>query len=194
MDGNDKRLVRRASSLPVEASDRGPDAPSPLPPEGEGGRIPIAPDDPRAHELLAQSLREMGSGLYLFGSTARVLPQLSTMACIAYMAGVVEDAGNLGDPLERLLVEQLLLAASHRRRLLVRAEGAGAAEASSLLVASAARMFAEYRKSLLALRTLRQAPAAAAQVTLIANVEQQNVAGTAQQISMVHSGPEAPRK
>jgi hypothetical protein len=91
---------------------------------------------------------------------------------------MVEGAGEPRDPLERLLVEQLVLLHHAAGRLVVKAASANTPEASSLLHAAAARLFAEYRKGLLALKDYRSpAMAAGPQVTVVGNVQQQNVAG-----------------
>jgi hypothetical protein len=169
----------------AESLVRGPDSQPGISTPADEPREPMPADDPRTDELLAQSVRGMASGLYFYGAAARIFPQLKTTTCITYVQDMVEDCGDPRDPLERLLVEQLIQIHHAAGRLLVKAEHAGAAEASSLLIASAARMFSEYRKGLQTLRTLRQAPATPAQVTVYGNVGQQCVAGGPQQVSMV---------
>jgi hypothetical protein len=78
-------------------------------------------------------------------------------------------------------------------RLLVKAAQAGTAEAAALLHAAAARMFAEYRKWLLALRSLRREPAAApTQVTVLGNVGQQTVTSGSQHVVHVQHADERP--
>ncbi len=156
MNGNDGPLVRQENNPPMDGSNRGSAMPSPVPPGVEGARSQIPADDPRTDESLGQGVRDMAGGLYFYGSSARIFPQLNPSTCISYVAGMVEDSGDPGDPLVRLLVEQLIQLHHAGGRLLMRAEGAATAEARSLLVSAAARMFSEYRKSLLALRTIRQ--------------------------------------
>jgi hypothetical protein len=130
----------------------------------------------------------MGSGLYLYGSTGQVFPQLGTSACIAYVTAMVQDAGDPVDPLERLLAEQLVQLNHAAGRLLMKAAQAATAEASALLHAAAARMFAEYRKSFVALRSLRQPPTTPTQVTILGNVGQQNLATGPQHNTMTYRG------
>lgn len=157
--------------------------------EEPGEVVPV--DDPRVDEAMARNVRDMASGLYFYAGTARIFPQLKTSTCVEYVNGVVEDCGNPRDPLERYLIEQCIQMHHAAGRLLAKAEGAGSAEASSLLIAAAARMFSEYRKSFIALRSVRQAPAAPTKVTVIGNVGQQNLAGGTQQYSIVQHASEA---
>ncbi len=123
-----------------------PQAPAPTEPQQlAAGSM----DESQIAAGFAENIRIMTSGLYLYGSNGHVFPQLGTTSCITYVAGMVRDAGDPVDPLERLLVEQLVLLNHAAGRLLMKAAQSSTPEASSLLHASAARMFSEYRKSFL---------------------------------------------
>jgi hypothetical protein len=138
--------------------------------------------------VLAGNFRSMGSGLYLYAPTGPIFPQMSPLACVSYVTGMLKEAGDPVDPLERLLVEQLVQLHHAAGRLIVKAAGTRTAEASALLHSAAARMFNEFRKSLMALRTYRQPSAAPTQVTVLGDVAQQNITSGTQHNTMIQRG------
>ena len=176
---------------------RGTDLPVKTPQPADAGRAlasqppgnePAETSSPNAVVLdtvLAGNLKSMGGGLYLWGTLGATFPQLSPNACVEYVTEMVRDSGDQGSALQQLLVEQLLALHHAAGRLLVKAAHAGTAEASALLHAAAARMFAEYRKSLIVLKTSREPSAAPTQVTVLGNIAQQNVTSGTQHIAMI---------
>ena len=145
-------------------------------------------DESQIAAAFAENMRIMASGLYLYGSIGGVFPQLETSSCVSYVTGMVRDAGDPVDPLERLLVEQLVQLHHAAGRLLMKAAQAGTPEASALLHAAAARMLGEYRRSLVTLRSLRQPPLVPTQVTVMGNIGQQNLASGPQHNAMTQRG------
>jgi hypothetical protein len=190
MDASNSSPIDQTAAPLAEDATREAASPSGSPTALRPG-APIPPDHPLADEILARNLTETGSALYLYGSAARLFPQLTTGACISYVAGMVEDAGAPSGSLERLLVEQLVQMHHAAGRLLMKAEGAGTAEARSLLVAAAARMFAEYRKSLLALQSVQQASVARPQVAVDDDIARRSVVGESRQVALATCTPEA---
>jgi len=99
----------------------------------------------------------------------------------AYVEATLETAGNPKDPIERMMLEQLLIA--HHRIGDLQAEAACAKnpEVAALYQVAAARLMNEFRKTSLAVREYRT-PVTSPKVTL---VKQQNIAAGDQQIAYV---------
>jgi hypothetical protein len=103
-----------------------------------------------------------------------------------YVTDLLQEAGNPSDPVERMLVEQLVLA--HHKIGSLHAEAAGAkGTAAALCNAAAARLMAEFRKSALALKTyrtssavLQAAPAKPADLTMTTTANGSTEQGTAE--------------
>ena len=100
----------------------------------------------------------------------------------AYVEANLAEAGNPKDPIERMMVEQLVIA--HHRIGDLHAEAACAEnpEVAALYQATAARLMNEFRKTSLALREYRT-PVTSPKLTLVG---QQNVAAGNQQIAYVN--------
>jgi hypothetical protein len=125
-------------------------------------------------------------------STATVLAKCSSepvdnprkaAAFAIYRNKVIVQAGNPADPLERMLVEQIILAQQKIGDLHVRAAQAADAQAVGCYVTAAARLMAECRKSMLALKAYRT-PSSPPQMTF---VQQQNLASGDQQIALINN-------
>jgi len=108
----------------------------------------------------------------------------------AYVEANLEAAGNPKDPIERMMIEQLLIA--HHRIGELHAEAACAEnpEVATLYQVTAARLMNEFRKTSLALREYRT-PVTSPKVTL---VRQQNVASGNQQVAYVNGRDETEEK
>ena len=103
----------------------------------------------------------------------------------AYRDGIVAGAGQSTDPIETMLVEQLIWAHFRVADLQIQATIAGAADITNIYTTAAARLMAEFRRSAMALREYRS-PFVPRQVTV---VKQQNIAaGGDQQIAFVEGG------
>lgn len=97
----------------------------------------------------------------------------------AYHDNVLEAAGQPSDPIEVMLVEQLLWAHHRIGDLHTQAASAKTTEAARLFNAAAVRLMGEFRKTSLALREYRT-PVVPKQVTV---VKQQNLAAGDQQVA-----------
>jgi hypothetical protein len=154
--------------------------------EDEHVQETLSPDDPRVTKAFSENLRTMGAGIYLYAGSHRLFDQLTSASFVRYTQGIVQDAGDPSDPLERLLVEQLIQISHAASRLLVKASLVGSAEGSALLHATAARLFGEYRKGLLALREYRTSVASGGpQVRAVGTVEQPDVTTGSRDLSLV---------
>jgi len=77
----------------------------------------------------------------------------------AFLDRIFADAGSPSDPVEVMLLEQLVLAHLRAGQLQAQAGMAEGLEAVRLYNAAAARLLAEFRKTALALKSYREAPA-----------------------------------
>src|SRR5262245_31944783 len=108
-DQHDQVPVRRRDDLPAgpthpDQADR-PPAPAPA---GNASAEATPPAGAMLDAVLAGNFRTMGPGLYLYAPTGQIFRQMGPMACVSYVTGILEDAGDPVDPLERLLVEELI--------------------------------------------------------------------------------------
>jgi hypothetical protein len=81
----------------------------------------------------------------------------------AFLDKIFADAGSPADPVEKMLLEQLVLAHLRAAQLQAHAGMAEGLEAVRLYNAAAARLLAEFRKTALALKSYREVPARPAQ-------------------------------
>jgi hypothetical protein len=98
----------------------------------------------------------------------------------AYRDRFVQQAGNPSDPMERLALEQLLLAHLHIGQLHANATNAQSVEAARMYLGMACRMRSEFRRLLLALDEHRSPKRSTFTV-----VKQANLAAGDQQIALV---------
>ena len=98
-----------------------------------------------------------------------------------YRNKVLVEAGDSNDPLETMLIEQLMMAHQTIGSLYVRAADSNDPAAINVYTSGAARLMAESRKALMAIREYRT-PSGPQQLTI---VKQQNLAGGNQQVAFV---------
>jgi hypothetical protein len=110
--------------------------------------------------------------------------EFGSCAFKAYHDNVLEAAGQPTDPIEVMLVEQLLMAHHRIGDLHSLAASATKTDAAAIYNAAAVRLMGEFRKTSLALRDYRT-PKLPKQVTV---VKQQNVAAGDQQVALVEAG------
>jgi hypothetical protein len=103
-----------------------------------------------------KNLKGEMAACYLFGSLAPLVgQQIDNGAYRLYLAELLREAGNPSDPVERMLIEQLALAHHNAGRLLVKAASSQSLREASGYNASAARLMAEFRRSMLTLKKYR---------------------------------------
>lgn len=101
-------------------------------------------------------LRDMLSPIALYGSVSQSHGgQLSPDAYAKYLRDLVEDCGSPRDPIEKMIVEQLILAHANIGRLYLRSGTAGQHEESVAYAAAAGRLTGEFRRLSLALSEYR---------------------------------------
>lgn len=103
-----------------------------------------------------------------------------------FLDGLLRDAGNPTDPVERMLIEQLAMAHHRIGQLHAQAEQAQASEQAKVYLTAAARLTGEFRRLALAIRQYRQ-PMPRRSFTLI---KQQNLTPGGQQIAYLDQTPE----
>src|SRR4051794_39793336 len=178
-DAEEDAMDRRAAS---RVPGPNPDAESSDPALGsrETTTVPLSPahpndnegprsEPPRPSDLQARQLRETATSCYLYGASAGVFPAVEAAAYTAYLEQLLRDAGDPSDPIERMLVEQLVQAHHAVGRLYFRASNSETVDAAGVYLAAAARLMNEFRKTSLALRIYRT-PAVAPNVTVTQNI------------------------
>lgn len=129
------------------------------------------------HEFLknhayACNLQHKLAASYMYAAAVTVAgSQLPAESCVVYLDQILEEAGRPTDPVERMLVEQIVMAHHHIGRLHVRAATAESADQIKAYNAAAANLLAEFCRATLALKKYR-APAGSRKFTV---VKQQNV-------------------
>ncbi len=143
------------------------------------------------HEMvqgMSDAVRDKASATYLAASAERVLgSHILPQAYAPYMEKLLVDCGNPVDPIEQMLVEQIAMAHHNIGRLHVQAARAETIQQANAYNSSAARLLAEFRRTVSTLKSYREPPTTS-HVTL---VRQQNIAES-QQIAYVE-GPHAPK-
>jgi hypothetical protein len=118
---------------------------------------PPEPPERLADEYRAENLRTRGAAAYLHGTAAPILaPDFSVSCWKVYVDRFMREAGDPKDPIERLLVEQLLLAHDALGRLHVRAGSREGVEEVNVFLGAIARLLGEFRRTALALQAYRQ--------------------------------------
>jgi len=148
----------------------------------------IAPDNSAADRKNLEKLHanadvflELAAGTYLHRLVEKSFGnQFSPAALQAYRDRLLREAGDPIDPIEQLLIEQLLLAHHALGRLHMRASEATSPEAAKAYYGAASRLMGEVRRLALAIRTYRT-PVQAKNFTV---VRQQNI-GQSQQIAQI---------
>lgn len=106
----------------------------------------------------ATSLREMSGAAFLYGTMGEMFGSaIEGAGYKAYRDSLLADAGSPTDPIEIMLVEQLILTHNALGRLQCKAANATQLEAIEIFNAAAARLSAEFRRSSLALAEYRLA-------------------------------------
>ena len=134
---------------------------------------------------IAAGFRQKAASFYLHGSFAKALQNaVPAEAVEAYLSGVLRDAGDPRDPIECLLVEQLVLASHNVGQLYMRAAFATDPKEIEIFIGAAARLLGEFRRTALALKNYRE-PAAAPRVV----VGQQNLV-SGDQVAILAATPD----
>jgi hypothetical protein len=130
-------------------------------------KAPQAEDESETVRKQAYILREETAAIYLSGSNGPLFQgQIQPLAFNSYVHQLLHDAGDPKDPIERMLVEELVLAHHTIGRFHVLSADAQGATEACLYQAAAVRLLGEFRKTALALKSYRlpgAAPSAAAQ-------------------------------
>ena len=135
---------------------RGRNKTAPQPPAAK----PLAGLDPARHasaQRSAHAAEVLREGVFpALMATALNLDQVFDAAAYrVYLAGVMRDLGDPADPVERVLVEQLVLAHFRVAQLHAAAGNAAGLEATKLLNGAAARLCGEVRRTALGLKAYR---------------------------------------
>lgn len=117
------------------------------------------PPDMRTPQQKADHLRDDAAGVFLYGVYGGAGKLSGTPYDIptfrAYVEDFVRSAGAPGDPIERLLLEQLALAHHTVGALHFRAGSSKCVDETCACLGAAARLMAEFRRTTLALQSYR---------------------------------------
>jgi hypothetical protein len=126
--------------------------------EPAGGPVEAKPLDAFGlSEHFAGHLKESALALFLNGSLAGALPQVDLTAYKLYRDRFLADCGNPTDPVEIVLVEQVVMAHLITGHLQVRGANAKSIESAAVYLGAAARLTGELRRTALALQAFRMA-------------------------------------
>ncbi len=132
--------------------DPDPQAEQPAPDAGD------SPDEQQAarSKAMAKNLREVASGSYLYASCCHFFGgSVPADTYVRYMEELLQDCGATSDPLESMLVEQLVITHHAVGRLLGKSGLSDHCDEATNYAVAAARLAAEFRRSTLALRQYR---------------------------------------
>lgn len=130
---------------------------------------------------LAYNLKEKTGAAYLSASGGTTLgDNVPAQAFDFYMQGLLKEAGQPSDPIDRMMIEQIALAHHNIGRLYVLAAGAETLAQAVAYNGAAVRLLAEFRRTALSLKKYREPPAA----KHFTVVQQQNLAQN-QQVALI---------
>jgi hypothetical protein len=144
-----------AGASPGRPSSRRPRMPGP---EHRAGTQPPGLDDARhaAAQRAAQQADILdNAAIPAMMATALQIPQVAAAGFRVYLDRLLADAGDITDPVEIMLLEQLAMAHFRIGQLHGAAGQAQTLEGTKLLSAAAARLLGEFRRTALAIRAYR---------------------------------------
>ncbi|MCE9552873.1 MAG: hypothetical protein K8T91_05795 [Planctomycetes bacterium] len=154
---------------------------SPQPPPIPDGLTPEEEETFLQLHGYAFNLKEKTGAAYLSATGGASLgDNVPAQAFDFYMQGLLKEAGQPTDPIERMLVEQIALAHHNIGRLYLLAAGAETLVQAATYNAAAVRLVAEFRRTALSLKKYREPPAA----KHFTVVKQQNLAQN-QQVALI---------
>jgi hypothetical protein len=118
---------------------------------------PPPPAEPFTASQKARNVQDFSGAVFLFGAAGKLYsPAFDIQTFKAYLDSYIKDAGAPTDPVERMLLEQLVLAHFSIGRLHFRAGTRDGLEEVTACAVAAARLQAEFRRSALALQAYRE--------------------------------------
>jgi hypothetical protein len=132
-------------------------------PDGEPAQATAKPAAPEPTEVVSRSerfaaqLRETAVPLFLNASLGPALPQIDSRGYQIFRDRILADCGAPTDPIEVMVIEQLILAHLNTGLLHCRASNSRSIENAAVYLSAAARLMAEFRRSALGLQAYRAA-------------------------------------
>jgi hypothetical protein len=108
-----------------------------------------------ASDHYAAQLRETAGAVFLYTTMAGIFQQMDCYAFKSYRDRLVADCGDPADPIEVMMIEQVALAHMNIGRLWFKSAHAGSIEEARAYGGMATQLLAEFRRTSLALQTLR---------------------------------------
>jgi hypothetical protein len=130
------------------------------PPETTDGSAGGRPPEERTEVLTSNEnnavrLKESTYALFTWATMRADLKGVDVEAYQFFRDRMIADAGNPSDPVERMILEQLILAHLNVGLFQYKATNAGTIQATAAYASAAARLIAEFRRSALALQAYR---------------------------------------
>ncbi len=123
----------------------------------DGQPTPEPSEVPCSAEHFAGHLRETAVPLFLKASLGRVLPQVDLIAFKIYRDRLLAECGNPTDPIEIILIEQIVMAHLISGHFHVKGVNTASVESAGVYLGAAARLTGELRRTALALQVFRAA-------------------------------------
>jgi hypothetical protein len=108
-----------------------------------------------AQDQLADQLREFAGAGFLYCSIQSLFPEADLIACKRFRDRLLADAGNPSDPIEVMMIEQVVLAHMNIGRLQARSASSESVEAAKAYGTLATQLMGEFRRTCLALQMFR---------------------------------------
>jgi hypothetical protein len=104
---------------------------------------------------MAGQIREGAGPAFLYGSMAAMFPKIDTAAFKIFRDRLLADAGNPSDPIEVMMIEQIVLAHMNIGRLQFKSATSDSLDAAKVYGGLAIQLLGEFRRTCLGLQALR---------------------------------------
>jgi hypothetical protein len=147
--------MTRKSSSQCRETPKEPEAEVPAEPAASAGDTPVRMTANEVSDHFASQLRDTAAAAFLFSSMAGTFTQADTAAFRKFRDQLLADAGGPTDPIEIMMIEQIILAHMNIGRLQFRSSTAESVELARGYGNMAAQLLAEFRRTCLALQAFR---------------------------------------
>jgi hypothetical protein len=132
-----------------------PEAEVPAEQATSAGDTPVRMTASEVSDHFASQLRDTAAAAFLFSSMAGTFTQADTAAFRKFRDQLLADAGGPTDPIEIMMIEQIVLAHMNIGRLQFRSSTAESVELARGYGGMATQLLAEFRRTCLALQAFR---------------------------------------
>lgn len=119
------------------------------------GNAPVQGKLIASNEQIAGQIRESAGAAFLYGSMAGLFENVGTAAFKIFRDRLLADAGNPTDPIEVMMIEQIVLAHMNIGRLQFKSASTDSLEAAKVYGGLSIQLLGEFRRNCLALQAMR---------------------------------------